>query len=197
MIKKTGKPIEGSSMKVSYFLSKKKILGLFLLIFGITILLMIIFPRIDINIMVFVALMSVMLIVKAFETQGSKRYIIPGLMFLLISIFLILYYLFFEDEIELKRIWPILGIFPGISLIVYYIMPKTRSLATIIPGIFILLLSLVILMITIGVINISFRTFLALLVSGMIIITGLYFVFNNEIKFFQKHIKKKKLVKKP
>jgi hypothetical protein len=197
MIKKTGKPIEGSSMKVSYFLSKKKILGLFLLIFGITILLMIIFPRIDINIMVFVALMSVMLIVKAFETQGSKRYIIPGLMFLLISIFLILYYLFFEDEIELKRIWPILGIFPGISLIVYYIMSKTRSLATIIPGIFILLLSLVILMITIGVINISFRTFLALLVSGMIIITGLYFVFNNEIKFFQKHIKKKKLVKKP
>ena len=76
---------------------------------------------------------------------------------LLLSTFLIIYFLLLENCISFDKIWPIMGLFPSIALIVYYMISSSKSPATIIPGIFIAIISLVLFLNTADIISINLK----------------------------------------
>lgn len=159
----------------------KKILGLYVFILGIAILIKVIFIKLQIGyfFLFFMFSISIHMILIALFTK-RKRFIIPGIILFLSSIFIFFYYIYFIKYIDFKNIWPIIGLIPAISFIFYYIISVKKSLTTIIPGIFICILSLVMLLITLGIFKINFLDLLLILISSMFIIVGLFFLFNKK-----------------
>jgi hypothetical protein len=169
-------------------ISKKQILGLYICIIGLVILIKIIFPFLKLHffLLFFLVIISLNIIISSFTKDKNKRYIIPGLTILFSSIFLLLYFFVIEKYINLKYIWPILGLFPSISLIIYYLISNKKSPHILIPGIFIGFLSIILLLNTTGIMIINFSSFLLILISFMLIITGLYLVFHDKLRELKK-----------
>jgi hypothetical protein len=159
----------------------KKILGLYIFILGLLILIKVIFINLQIGyfFLFFIFTISIHMILIALCTK-RKKFIIPGTILFLFSIFIFFYCIYFINFIDLKNIWPIIGLIPSISFIFYYIISVKKSLTTIIPGIFICILSLVMLLITLGIFKIKFLDLLLILISSMLIIVGLFFLFNKK-----------------
>ncbi|MCK4798475.1 MAG: hypothetical protein KAT05_13930 [Spirochaetes bacterium] len=180
-------------MKKRILIPTKKLLGIYIFIIGLSILIKILFPDLEgiYFILSFIIIVSINFIIKSVRLQKSKRFIIPGITLLLSSVFFLFYLLFFKNIYRFDKIWPILGLFPSISLIFYYIISTRKSPATIIPGLFIGLMSFVLLLITTGIFKIKFTDFLIMLLAGMIIVIGLYLMFDKQITNIKKHIKDK------
>lgn len=172
-------------------LSKKQVLGIYIFLLGIAVLIKIIFPNIKIVFFVFgiFIVISINLIISSIKKDVSKKFIIPGITLFLLSTFLIIYFLFLSN-ITFSKIWPIMGLFPSIALISYYLISTAKSPATIIPGIFIAIISLVIFFNTADIVNINFKTFLIILIASMLIIIGLYLIFQKKIDEIKKIIEK-------
>ncbi len=161
----------------------KKILGLYVFIFGLSILVKVLFKGLEIKyfFLFFVSVLSVHMIILALFFK-RKKFIIPGIILLLSSLFLFLYYIFFVNVIQFKNIWPVIGLITSISLVGFYSISTGKNPAIIIPGIFIGILSLILLFITLGLFKIRFMDFLLILISTMFIFVGSYFLFNIKIR---------------
>ena len=83
-----------------------------------------------------------------------------------------------------------MGLFPSIALIAYYLISSSKSPATIIPGIFIAIISLVIFFNTADIVSIDFKSFLIILIASMLIVIGLYLIFQKKIDKIKKIIEK-------
>lgn len=136
----------------------KRLTGIYIFIIGIGLLLKAIFPEINIAIIFFILLFAISLnfIYIAVKKEKRKRMIIPGVILLLLSLFLALHFLFLYQYVDFIKIWPIIGLFPSIALIVYYLISTTRSPGIIIPGIFIGIFSIVILIKNMSFLKINF-----------------------------------------
>jgi hypothetical protein len=172
-------------------ISKKQIMGFYVLIIGLSIILKTVFPgfKLIYFFFAFLIIISIHLIIKALSSTKSKKLIVPGVTLLLLSLFLKSYFLFLYRFVEFRSIWPILGLFPAIGLILYYIISCNKNPATIIPGIFISILSIILLLITTHVFKLKFINFIIIVLAGMFVITGLYLIFYNEISIFKKLMK--------
>ncbi len=169
--------------------TKKQLVGLYIFLIGIILLIKVIFPSLQLQFFLLSVLIiiSINLILLSFnKKEKNKRFIIPGLILLSTSIFFILYFLIIEKYLNLKYIWPIIGFFPSISLIIYYIISNKKSPHTIIPGIFIGFLSIILLLNTSGLMMIDFISFLLILIALMFIVTGLYFIFHDKLNYLKK-----------
>jgi hypothetical protein len=179
------------------FLSSKKLTGLYVLIIGMAILAKTIFPAIN-NLYLFFILLfiiSINFIVVSIRNDRTKRLIIPGVIFLLFAVFMFLYFLLLYKYCTFIKIWPVLGLFPSIALIIYYVISVSKSPAIIIPGIFIGIISLVILMKNFGIMKINFLNFTLILISSMLIIIGLFLIFQKRIEDLNKKRSKLKYKK--
>ena len=169
-------------------ITKKQIMGLYIFVIGISILIKIIFPSLKIYFFLIslLIIISINITISSFKKGKNKRFIIPGTILLLLSMFFLLYFLFIYKYINLKYIWPILGLFPSISLIIYYFLSNKKSPHIIIPGIFIGFLSIVLLLNANGIMIIDFISFLLILIAFMFIITGLYLIFHEKLRELKK-----------
>jgi hypothetical protein len=175
-----------------FFISSKKLTGLYVLIIGIAILLKTIFPDIN-NLYLFFVLIfiiSINFIVVSIRSDKTKRLIIPGIIFLLFAVFMFLYFLILYKYCSFKKIWPVLGLFPSAALIVYYLISIAKSPALIVPGIFIGIISIVILLKNFGIMKINFLNFTLILISSMLIIIGTYLIFQKKIEILNKNRQK-------
>ncbi len=170
-------------------ISKKQLLGLYILIIGLGILLKIIFPFLKFYffLLLLFTILSIHLIILSLKKNKNKKLIISGLTLFLTSIFFLLYLLLIKQYIDFNYIWPILGLFPSFSLIIYYLISNKKSPHTIIPGIFIGFSSIILLLNINGIMIIDFISFLLILIAFMFIITGLYLLFHNNIKNVKKN----------
>jgi len=142
-------------------------------------------------------IISINLILLSFnKKEKNKRFIIPGLILFLSSIFFILYFLIIQNYINIKYIWPIIGFFPSISLILYYLVSNKKSPHTIIPGIFIGFLSIILLLNTSGLMMIDFISFLLILIALMFVVTGLYIIFHDKFNYLNKQTDNTNIKKK-
>lgn len=164
---------------------KRKLLGIYLIIFGVIFLVKLIFHEyfsIIHALLVFFLFLSIDLTWRAFKKQKMRIYIIPGITLFFTSIFFLIYLTFLNDSYyTLKKLWPILGIFPGVGLIIYYFWVHKKNLSIIVPGVFISLLSLVLLLINIGILQFDLKFFLLLLVPCFVILIGLYLLLGEEL----------------
>ncbi len=157
----------------------KKWLGLYIIFIGLSIFLKIIFGiKFVFFILIFFIFISIHLIVISISKEKRKKLIIPGISLILTSTYFLINFLLLEKFIPFKKIWPILGFFPSFSLISFYLISKRKNPATIIPGIFIGLLSIILLLIITKILKLEFKTFLLVVISGMLIFIGLYLIFN-------------------
>lgn len=188
-------------MKKSFFnIKNSKMVGFYLLFIGIVALAKILFLhefKIIYVILILIMIPSVDFIIRGSAKKRYRGFLIPGITFLLTSLFLFFYLVFIDKNVfGISKIWPIFGIFPAISLVTYYITTPQKEPKIIIPAIFLFLLSVIFLFYTYGVITFKFKFILLLLIPLFIVFVGLYFIFNKEIKFFKKqrdsnNIKKK------
>lgn len=175
-------------------LPKKKVLGLYLLIIGIVVLLKILFVdefSVVYILLIIVLFASIDMIVRALKNKKKEKSLyIPGLILCLTTVFLSIYLLLLTDTIfTIEKLWPLFGIFSGISLISYYFIFIPKSPSTIVPGIFITIVSIILLASRIGFFCVDFKKFLLLLIPAFIILIGLYFIFDEKIKELKNQIK--------
>jgi hypothetical protein len=181
-------------VKIKKYFKTKQLIGLYILIIGLCIIVRITLPEVKVIyiLLAFLIIISIHLIIKSLSSR-KKRMIVPGITLLFLSIFILIYLLFLNNFVTMNHLWPIIGIFPAISLIIYYIISEIKSPATVIPGIYIGILSIVLFLITMNIIQLKFINFLIMLIAGMLIIIGLYLIFykkNNNNQLDQNITKK-------
>ena len=181
-------------MKKNIFLSTRKLIGFYVLLFGLIILFKIIFLK-EFNIqyifLMIIFIISLDLTIRGFIKKKRRKLLIPGTFFLLSSIFFIIYFTLKElINYSIIHWWPIIGIFGGLSLIIYYIKSKEKSEAIIVPGFFLIFLGSILVLFTSKILNFGFRYFLVFLIPGLIILLGIYLIFAKEIKYLKKYFDK-------
>lgn len=178
-------------MKIKLF--NRKIIGLYIVIIGFFILLKTLLPDLKIIffLLIFFIFFSIHLILQIIISKKRKKLIVTAITLLLTSLFFLLYMVYFKNYYKFEIIWPILGIFPAVGLITYYIISNNKSPSAIIPGIFIVLLSIILLLMTNDLIQIDFISILILLLAGMFIFTGLFLIFKKEIEKIKKQLDNK------
>lgn len=173
-------------------ISKRKIIGICLFLLGVFLLSSQLFPNqafYKYLILIFILIISVGFIIYSTRSEKNRKLIIPGISFSLLSLFILSYFVFFNNY-PFEKIWPIIGLFPAISLIVYYLISPAKSPSTIVPGIFIGIMSSVIFIkMNFENDNISFQQILLIIISSMIILSGLGFMFSKKIRDIKKHLK--------
>lgn len=170
-------------------ITKKQLVGLYIFLIGIIILIKVIFPYLKLHfflLSIFIIISINLILLSFHKKEKNKRFIIPGLILLLSSIFFILYSLVIHNYINFIYIWPVIGFFPSVSLILYYFFSAKKSPHTIIPGIFIGLLSIILLLNTTDIMVIDFISFLLILIALMFVVTGLYFLFHDKLNHMKK-----------
>lgn len=185
-------------MELKKIISKRQVMGFYVFIIGLSIILKTIFPgfKLIYFFFAFLIIISIHLIISSLFSTKSKKLIIPGVTLLLLALFLKLYFLLLYRFVEFRSIWPVLGLFPAAGLILYYIISSNKNPATIIPGIFISILSIILLLNTTHVFKLKFINFIIIFLAGMFIITGLYLIFYKEINIFKKLLKSESKNKK-
>jgi len=178
-------------MKIKLFNSK--IIGLYILFIGFFILLKTLLPELKIIffLLIFFIIFSIHLILQILISKKRKKLIVTAITLLLTSLFLLIYFFYLKNYYGIDKIWPILGFFPSIGLIVYYFISNNRSPSSIIPGIFIILLCIILLLLTNNLIQIDFISILILILAGMFIFTGLFLIFKKNIEKFKKQLDNK------
>ena len=174
-------------------ISKKHLMGLYIFLIGISILIKIIFPFLKVYFFLIslLAIISINVIISSLKKEKNKRYIIPGLTLFFTSMFFLLYFFFIKNYVNIKYIWPVWGLFPSISLIIYYFISNKKSPHIIIPGIFIGFISIVLLLNVNEIMIINFSSFLLILIAFMLMITGLYLIFNEKLRDIKESKKQK------
>lgn len=169
-------------------MSKKKIFGFYMIVIGLVILFKILFPDLINSIYIFFVFLfvaSLDFIIRAIKRRGRGRdyfFFIPGMTALLITIFLIFYYAFlYVKGISFLHLWPVLCLSPGLSLIAYYFISKRKSISIIVPGVFITLLSCVLLVFSLGFVQFRFRYFALSFIPIFFILMGIYFIVGENI----------------
>jgi hypothetical protein len=172
-----------------------KVVGIYILLLGMIILFKILFAELFTGVHIILIILTVAsldLTIRGLFMNKRKFLLIPGIIIFLTCIFLLIYIFFIDPHFNyFANIWPVMSSFPAISLIVFYLRSSKKRTAIIVPGIFLLILSIILLLFTTHIITLKFTTFLLLLIPSMIIITGLYLIFRNELEIFKKKIKKK------
>ncbi|HRU42942.1 MAG TPA: hypothetical protein P5322_00295 [Spirochaetota bacterium] len=167
--------------KKKLLLSVKKTAGLYIFILGIIFFLKIFFPeelRLIYILLILISVISLDLIIRAFYNKKRVKLLIPGFIFLPTAIFFLIYLIFLgEGKSNIKFIWPIIGIFPGLSLIIYYLKSEKRSPSIIIPGIFLIVFSGALLLFNLKIFNFSFQFFLIMLAPTVLTLSGMYLLF--------------------
>lgn len=178
-------------MKIKLFNSK--IIGLYILFIGFFILIKAVLPdmKIIFFLLTFFIIFSIHLILQILISKKKKKLIVTAVTILLTSLFLLIYFFYLKKFYGVDKIWPILGFFPSIGLIVYYFISNNKSPSSIIPGIFIIILSIILLLMTNNLIQIDFITILVLLLAGMFIFMGLFLIFKKKIEKIKKQLDNK------
>jgi hypothetical protein len=186
-------------MKKNINFTVSRIIGFYLTIIGLVILFKILFLeqfKILYIVLVLLIIPSIDFIVRALTRKRQKILLIPGITVFCTCIFFLLYLIFFESSsVTLNQIWPFLGMFPALGMIFYYIISIRKNSAIIVPGIFLVFLSVILLLFTTNIINFKFTYFLFLMIPFTIIIVGLYLLFRKEIKFLRRNKDGKNLPK--
>jgi hypothetical protein len=171
-----------------------KIFGIYILIFGVIILLKILFLsefKFLYILLIIISIASCDLIIRSLISRKRRILIIPGTIILLSCIFFLVYLLIDPLFLYFGKIWPILGMFPATAMIIFYMISYKKRASIIVPGIFLFFLSIILILFTTSVINLPFTYFLLLLIPSMIILTGLYLIFRNEIIDLKNNINNK------
>lgn len=173
-------------------LFNRKVVGIYVIIFGIFFLMKSLFPNLEILFffLVFLAIISLHTTIKIMKIKKKKGLLVLSNSLFLISLFFLIYIIWLKNYFSLKLLWPVLGFFPGISLIQYYFSSSNKSPSILIPGLFIILLSFVLLLLANHYIEIDIRTTLMLITSSMFILTGLILVFKKN-KAHKNHLNNK------
>lgn len=181
-------------MKKKLTLSTRKLIGFYILLFGLIILFKIIFLKefkIIYIILVIIFIISLDFIVRSIIKKRKDLLLVPGIFFLLSDIFLLAYFILKETiHYDIIYLWPIIGIFAGISLVVYYFRSKEKNAAIIVPGFFFIFLGSILILFTSNILNFGFKYFLIFLLPGLIILLGVYLIFAKEIKYLKRYFKK-------
>ncbi len=163
---------------------RRKLLGVYILLIGI--LLLVKFMMNITLLYVFVGLLllpGIELIMGVIIYKRSKKLLIPGITLLGTSLFLLFYLLFSRELQGLLKFWPVIGISPAIGLIVYYFTTGSKNPATIIPGVFILLMCIILMFFSLGVFSFSFKDFILISVPVIIILFGIFIIIYPGKKF--------------
>lgn len=164
----------------------KKVLGFYVLTIGVLSFFKVLFYEmlsIGYVMAVLLLIMAVDMVVRSLVVKGQKdrKLFIPGATLLQGILFFFLYYLIFAKiGLTFEKLWPVLGVFPGLSLILHYLIFQRKSPTVVVPGIFITLLSIVILLINLDIFKIGFKHFLMLLIPLFAIILGLFLILGKE-----------------
>ncbi len=181
-------------MKNKISLSTRKLIGFYILLFGLITLFKIIFLKefkVIYIVLLIIFIISLDLSVRGFIKKKRTPLLVPGIFFLLSSIFFLIYFILKETiNFNIINFWPLIGIFAGIALIVYYIKAKNKNVAIIIPGFFLIFLSSILILFTTKILNFGFKYFLIFLIPGLIILLGIYLIFAKEIKYLKKYFEK-------
>jgi len=182
--------------KKNLLLSVKKTAGLYIFVLGIIAFLKIFFPkelRLIYILLILISVISLDLIIRSFLHKKRLKLIIPGFIFLPTAIFFLIYLIFLGDgKSNIKFIWPVVGVFPGLSFIIYYLKSEKKSPSIIIPGIFLIVFSSALLLFNLKIFSFSFQFFLIMLVPTVLTLSGLYLLFSKEFNYLKKNINKKK-----
>lgn len=181
-------------MKI-FKISDRKILGIYLVVFGVLLFLKIAFyGSFELKYMFtsFCIFTGFELAFRSLrDNKKNIKIFFPGVVLFCISLFYLLYNtVLVRFGISFSDIWPILGFIPGLCLILYYLVYSKKSVSIIIPGIFITSISFVFMLSTLKILPKIFskEMFLIILVPSIFILVGLYFIFNKQIEDIQQHI---------
>lgn len=178
-------------------ISDRKILGIYLVVFGILLFLKIALSgRFPLRYMftIFGMFTGFELAVRSLKNnQKNIKIFFPGVVLFCISCFYLIYNsILINLGITFSDIWPVMGVIPGICLILYYLVYSKKSVSIIIPGIFLTSISFIFMLSTLKILPeiVSKEMFLLILVPSVFILIGLYFIFNKQIEDIQQHIDK-------
>ncbi len=156
---------------------RQKLIGIYIILIGTLFLLKFLLRHTMIYVVIgLIMLPGIELMIRTIVLKKSKKLVIPGITLIGTSLLLLLL-LVFKKSISLNMFWPLLGISPALSLIIYYCISSSKNPATIIPGIFILIMSIVLQLFSLNIFNFEFRDFVFLLIPIMIILFGLFLLF--------------------
>jgi len=164
------------------FLKPSKRVGFYIFYIGLILLLKIIFKekmQIHYAFAIFLVLPSWDCILLGFINKKYKVLIIPGVTLFLTLIFLFLYEFVLNNYISLGKFWPVFGIFPAISFITYSFVFHKKNPRVIIPAIFIAVMSIILLLFSLKIVKMKFKTFLPFFISISIMSLGIYIMYNN------------------
>ena len=164
------------------FLKPSRLMGFYIFYIGLILLLKIIFSEnipIHYAFAIFLILPSLDCILLGFTNKKYKLLIVPGITLLLTLVFLLLYEFVLYRYIFLKKFWPLFGIFPAISFIIYSSVFHKKNPRVIIPAVFIALISIIFLLFSLSIIKMEFKAFLLFFISISIMSLGIYIIYNN------------------
>lgn len=187
-------------MKKKKILSTRKLAGFYILLLGLIILFKIIFIKEFKIIYIFLLIIGIISLdftVRGFIKKKRIKFLIPGVFFLLSSLFFTIYFILKDlTNYSIIYLWPIIGVFAGVSLVVYYLKSEEKSEAIIVPAFFLIFLGIVLILFTSKILNFGFRYFLIFLIPGLIILLGIYLIFAKEIKYLTKYLDRNNKEKK-
>ncbi len=162
----------------------KKILGFYFFVIGLIILLKLIFQdKIDLFLVSLISanLFSIPLIIVSFVNKKHfLRYFFPGTLTFMTTLFLMILEIFLKGtDLQIVKLWPSLTLISGITLILSYFFSVKKNQAILIPGVFISLISTILLFFAISGWG-SFRQFLFFLVPSVLMYLGLYLLMCNK-----------------
>ncbi len=118
----------------------------------------------------------------AFLGTRKKRYILPGMLFTLGGLFFLLLNTVLPD-LSLKRIWPVLMLISGISILPYgYGQKHSTRVAIVIPALAIIGLALIFLPFSLRLITESFTDFVLTWWPALLVLTGALLVITHFLR---------------
>lgn len=129
--------------KIIKSVSKKTILGIYFIIFGLLAIFQLFFATFTVSMMLcaFLLVIGVDFVISALMNKSKNGiFFIFGSDLIFIMIYLLLWLIF---KFEMEKTWPLIPLCCGITFLFYYFLINRKNLGLFISGVFITLLSIV------------------------------------------------------
>ena len=161
-------------MKKNQFPNIHLILGILILLLGVLLLLwrLGLFPTMNALWPVPIVALGLVFLYLAFLLGRSRRYIFPGMIFTLAGLFFLLQEVVFPGH-EMARVWPVFALIIGLSVLPYGYRLKGNTRAIfVIPGYFLIGLSVIFFPFSMGWVKRGFTDFVLIWWPTLVLLIG-------------------------
>lgn len=163
---------------LKFLFSIRQIVGVYFLLIGLLIIFKLIFPDIVSTLLIIclsVLVLSIDITIRAIHSRRTRcrRNLVVGLSFAFASLFSLFVIIF---KWNLDKLWPLYAVCPGLALIIYYCLMNRRSYSVLVPGVFLLIMSGLLLLFTTDIVTLNKKYLFFISLSILFIIGGILLI---------------------